>query len=213
MKFKEKLEKIKLFLNIDSELEIKTLELKEVEQKISENKSNLNLIEIELNKKRKELQSLKTEAVELKDFINSNFKEQFKNYDYKVNIKNCYIININGKKYISLRRKSNEKSDWHSLATGCYNVDTYGYYDALNLDKDRKFKFIYQYKHGYFDHKEYYGKETYINQKPEYEVHILELYPELSVFVDNYVPNTYLKKIYYEENDLGSKSLIKVNKP
>lgn len=212
MKFKERLEKLKIFLNIEKELEIKTLELKEVEQKISENKSNLNLIEMELNKKRKELQSLKTEAVELKDFINSNFKEQFKDYDYRVNIKNCYIININGKKYISLRRKSHEKSDWYSLATGFYNVDTYKYFDALTLDKDGKYKFIHEYRHGYFDHKEYYGEEQIVNQVPEYEEHILELYPELNAFIDGYVPNTYLKKIYYEVNDLGRKSLTKVNK-
>ena len=212
MKFKEKLEKIKLFLNIDSELEIKTLELKEVEQKISENKSNLNLIEMELNKKRKELQSLKTEAVELKDFINSNFQEQFKNHDYKVNIKNCYIININDKKYISLRRKSHKKSDIYSLDTGFYNVDTYSYYDALTLDKDGKYKFINEYRHGYFDYEDYYSGEIFFNQVPESEEHILELYPELNIFIDGYVPNTYLKKIYYEVNDLGRKSLTKVNK-
>ena len=210
MKFKERLKKIKLLFNIDKKFETALLELTEIEQKIIDNKNELNEIEKDVIKKKTELQSLKTELVELKDFINSNFEEQFKDYDYKVNITNCYIISINGKKYISLRNSKIDRSEWYTMATGNYNIETYKYYDALNLDKNNKYKYLYEYKRGYSDNKYYYF-ERFINKKPDYEVHILEVYPELSVFIDNYVPNTYLKKIYYEVNDLGSKCLIKKN--
>ena len=154
------------------------------------------------------MQSLKIEVIELKDFINSKFKEEFKDYNYKVNITHCYIISINGKKYISLRNCQINKSDWFTLAAGHYNVKTYRYYDALSLDENGKYKCLHEYKRGYFDNRGY-GAERIINEKPDYEVHILEIYPELCVFVDNYVPDTYLKKIYYEINDLGGKNLIK----
>lgn len=207
MKFEERLNRIKLFLNIEEELQLKSSQLEEIQQKTTEKINELKEIEEEVSKKKNELQSLKIEAIELKDFINSKFKEDFKNCDYKVNITNCYITSINGKKYISLRKYKNIKSDWYTLATGYYNVETYTYYDALNLDKNGKYKCLYEYKYGHYDNSDYWKK--IINEKPNYEVHILEIYPELSVFEDNYVPNTYLKKIYYEVNDLGNKNLIK----
>lgn len=211
MKLNERLKNIKLFFNIEKELQMELLQLEEIKQKITENKDDLKGIEEEIIKKKLELQSLKTEAIELKDFINSNFKDEFKDYDYKVNITDCYIISINGKKYISLRNHKTNKSDWYTIATGFYNVETYRYYDALNLDKNGKYKYLYEYKYGYFDNRSYYSGKRFTNEKPNYEVHILEIYPELSIFVDNYVPNTYLEKIYYEVNDLGGKNLIKKN--
>lgn len=122
MKFKERLKNIKLFFNIEKELQMKLLQLEEI------------------NKKKLELQSLKTETIELKDFINSNFKDEFKDYDYKVNIINCYIISINGKKYISVRSKETSKSDCYTLATGHY-------------------KYLYEYKCGYFDNRSYYVRK------------------------------------------------------
>lgn len=209
MKFYERLKKIKLFFNIEKEFQMASLELDETEKKITKNKNELKEIEKEIIQKKTELQSLKTEVIELKGFINSNFKEEFKDYDYKVNIKHCYIISINGKKYISLRNCNITRSDWYTIATGHYNVKTYKYYDALNLDENGKYKYLYEYKTGYSDN-EYYSYERFVNKKPDYETHILEIYPELSIFVDNYVPNTYLKKIYYEVNDLGSKSLVNI---
>lgn len=210
MKFKERLRKIKMFFNIENELQAELLQLEEIEQKLTENKNKLKDMEEEIIKKKKELESLKTEVVELKDFINSNFKDEFKDYDYKVNIKNCYIISINGKKYISLRSKKINRSDWYSYATGNFNVEIYRYYDALNLDENNKYKYLFEYRRGYFDNRGYFS-ERFVSEKPDYEVHISEIYPELSIFVDDYVPNTYLKKIYYEVNDLGGKSLIKKN--
>ena len=209
MKFKERIKTIKLFFNIEKEFQMASLELDETQKKITKNKNELKEIEKEIILKKKELQSLKTEVIELKDFINSNFKEEFKDYDYKVNIKHCYIISINGKKYVSLRNQGTHKSDWYTIATGHYNVETYKYYDALNLDENGKYKYLYEYKRGYFDNSNFYGEKT-LMKKTDYETHILEIYPELSIFVDNYVPNTYLKKIYYEINDLSSKSLVNI---
>lgn len=207
MKLRERIEKIKLFFKIDEELQMQSSQLETVKKEIVENNNILEDIEKEIVKKKKELQSLRTEIVELKDFINSNFEVQFKDYDYKVNITNCYIIGINGKKYISLRKHNISKSDWYTVATWYYNVETYRYYDALNQDENGKYKFLYEAKWGYFDNKNY--RETrVVNKAPDYEQHILEVYPELSAFVDNLVPNTYLKKIYYEANDLGAKSLV-----
>ena len=48
-----------------------------------------------------------------------------------------------------------------------------------------------------------------MGDKLDYEEHILEVYPELANFVNDMVPNAYLKKIYYEINDLSSKKLTK----
>lgn len=206
MKFKERLKQIELFFNIEKELQEESLQLEKIQQKITQSKDKLNKIKEDIIKKELELQSLKTESIELKDFINFNFKEEFEDYDYKVDITHCYIISINGKKYISLRSHKIDKSDWYTLATGYYNVEIYRYFDTLSLDKNGKYKYLYKYAHGFFDNNDL---ERFINEKPDYEVHILNLYPELSIFVDNYVPNTYLKKIYYEVNDLSKKNLIK----
>ena len=92
---------------------------------------------------------------------------------------------------------------------GIYLIEKYRYYDALSLDKNRKYKYLYDYCYGHFSRSTFCSK--YSNRKPDYEVHILELYPELSTFTDDCIPNTYLKKIYYEINDLGAKSLINKN--
>lgn len=208
MKFKERLKKVKLFLNIEKELQVGSLQLEEIQQKITENKNELKEVEEEVGKKKTKLQLLKTEIIELKDFINSKFKEDFKDCDYKVNIAQCYIISLNGKKYISLRSSDTRRCDFYTIATGFYNVATYRYYDALTLDEDGKYKYLHEYRHGYCDNR-CARFENIVNEKPDYEVHILEIYPELRTFVDDYVPNTYLKKIYYEVNDLGEKRMIK----
>ena len=207
MKFKEKDRKIDVCLQIEEKLENKSLELEEVEIKLKNKQSELEAINKKISVKQFELKALKTEIIELKDFISQNFKEEFKEYDYKVDITNCYIIGLHGKKYIVLRKHSIERSDWYTLATGYYNVKTYRYYDALNIN-DNKYKYLHEYRYGYYDYNCF--DSEIVGQKPDYEEHILKVYPELSIFADNKVPNTYLKKIYYEVNDLGNKKLIKV---
>lgn len=67
----------------------KKLKLDEIDKKISEKKS--------------ELESLKTEIMELKNFIDQKFESgEFKS-DYNVDITDCYIIGLHGKKYITRR--------------------------------------------------------------------------------------------------------------
>lgn len=208
MRFKEKFRKVGIYFQVEEKLENKNLELEEVEIKLETKKAELEEISKKISLKKAELESLKTEAIELKDFINQNFKDEFKEYDYKIDITDCYIIGFHGKKYITLKKHSVDRSDWYTLATGHYNVEIYRYYDALNVNINEKTsKYLYEYRYGHDDNNHFPPK--IIGQAPDYEEHILKVYPELSVFADNKVPNTYLKKIYYEVNDLGNKKLIK----
>lgn len=160
----------------------------------------------EISKKRSELELLKTECIELKDFINSKFKEEFLEYDYKVDITNCYIISIGGKKYIARRKHITERTNSYTLIGGTFILETYQYYDVLNV-VDKKFKYLGEYRCVHDNHNSF--SSRFAGEKPDYEEHLLKFYPELAFFVDNKVPNTYLKKIYYEVNELGSKKLIK----
>lgn len=208
MGLKEKWKKVGIYLQVEEKLETKNLELEEVEKKLETKKNELEEINKEISSKKAELESLKTEAIELKDFINQDFKEEFKEYDYKFDITDCYIISLHGKKYITLKETSVVRSDWYTLATGRYNIETYRYYDALNVNiKEKTFRYLHEYSYGYDDI--IYFPPEIIGQAPDYEEHILKVYPELRVFADNNVPNTYLKKIYYEINDLGNKKYIK----
>lgn len=208
MKLKEKLEKVELFYNIDNELETKKQELRETGEELKNRKQELQEIGEELKNRKLELQGLRTEIIELKDFINSNFEEEFKECDYRVNIKNCYIISLNGKKYIAIKTSETNETDLYTKIGGTYYITKHTYRDALNLDKNNKYKYIIEYVHGFFQSAPNFFSRV-DGDVPEYEEHILKVYPELSRFVDNYVPNTYLKKIYYEVNDLGNKKLIK----
>ena len=209
MKIKERVKNVKIYFNVVNELQLELTKLNEAKQSIIEKQKELNKIDDEISKKKTELQLLKTELIELNDFINQKFLEDFKDCDYRVNAKNCYIVSIHGKKYVAVRNVLSTRSDWYTLATGNYNVDRYLYYDALSLDVNGKYKRIYEYVTGHFDIP-YYAPKT-AEEKLEYEKPILELYPELSIFVDGYIPNTYLKKIYYEVNNLSSKKLIRAN--
>lgn len=191
--FKENYRNIGIYLQVEEKLKSKNFELEEIDKKISAKKS--------------ELESLKNEVIELKDFINQKFKEEFKEYDYKVDITNCYIIGVHGKKYIAIRIHNVVRSNWYTLANGNYNIKNYKYYDVLNVN-DSKCRYLFGYVYGYDDNK--FLSLKIKGQKPDYEEHILEVYPELSAFYDNRVPNTYLKKIYYEINDLGNKKLLKL---
>lgn len=204
MKFKDIHKKVGIYFQVGEKLENKTLELNEIEKKLETRKSELQEIETKISKKKNKLESLKTEIIELKDFINQKFKEEFKKCNYEVDITNCYIISLNDKKYIVLRKHSVKRSDSYTLATGCYNIETYTYYDVLNIN-DNKYKYLHEYIYGHDDHN--FLLPRIVGKKPDYEKHILKVYPELSNFADNKVPDTYLKKIYYEMNDLSNKKL------
>lgn len=156
-----------------------------------------------ISSKQEELKKLDTELDDLRNYINETFMEEFKDYDYKVDITNCYIIELDGKKYITLRNRKIKVPDDRTVATACLTLNTYYYFDVLNIE-NKKFKHIHTYlrlhdESGYFED-EYDGK-------PKYQKHILKVYPELANFQDNMVPNTYLKKIYYEINDLSNKKI------
>lgn len=221
MGFKENYRKLGIYLQVEEKLKnknfeleeinkkisVKKSELEEIDEKISVKKSELEEIDEKISSKKLELELLKNEVIELNDFINKKFKEDFKKCDYEVDIANCYIIGLHGKKYIALRKCNSVRSEWYTMATGHFNVKIYTYYDVLNID-DSKYKYLCGYKYCYDDKNVFPPKIE--GHKPEYEKHILEVYPELSAFYDNQVPNTYLKKIYYEINDLGNKKLLKL---
>lgn len=217
MSIKDRFEKVELFFQVEEKLKEKNLELEEVkkelndkrielETEINSRKSELEKINEQISTKTSELSSLKTEVVDLRAFINQKFMEEFKEYDYKVDITNAYIISFHGKKYIAIKYCDHVRSDRSTLATGYYNVEIYSYYDVLNI-KDNKSRLILEYRYCYDDF-HYFSSKT-IGTPPDYEERLLEAYPELSIFADNQVPNTYLKKIYYEANELGNKKLIK----
>ena len=208
MGFKEQMKKVNIYIHIEEKLRAKNLEFKKTIEKLNKKKDKLKNIEQKISSKIIVLEFLKTEIKELKNFINLKFKEEFPKYDYELDITNCYIISIHVKKYITLKTNNTTKSKWYTLATGFYNIKTYEYYDVLDV-KDKKYKYLCEYTYGYFDNDPHSKFSKIVGQKPEYEKHILEVYPELSIFLNNKVPNTYLQKIYYEINKLGNKKLIK----
>lgn len=172
----------------------KKLKLDEIDKKISEKKS--------------ELESLKTEIMELKNFIDQKFESgEFKS-DYNVDITDCYIIGVHGKKYITRKRHIIERVPTYSNSY----VEIYKYSDLLNTYEDEsgdlKCRNACAFGIGYFDDPR--RENFYMGVKPDYEKHILEVYPELAYFIDGMVPDAYLKKIYYEINDLSSKKLEKL---
>lgn len=171
-----------------------------------EKKLKLDKIDKKISEKKSELESLKTEIMELKNFIDQKFESgEFKS-DYNVNITNCYIIGLNGKKYITRKSHKTERVPYSYSY-----VEMYKYSDLLNTYEDEsgdlKCRNVCAFGIGYFDDPK--RKNFYMGVKPDYEKHILEVYPELAYFVNDMVPNAYLKKIYYEINDLSSKKLTK----
>lgn len=206
MSIKDRFKKVKIYFQVEERLEDKKSELTEIERQVNIKKAELEETETAISRKKEELSSLKTEVADLKDYINQKFKDEFQDCDYEVDITNCYIIELNGKKYITLRKHSKERSEWYTLATGSYNVETFIYYDVLNVNNN-KYRYLTEYRYGHDDHN--YFSPRIIGEKPEYEERLLEVYPDLCLFADNKVPNTYLKKIYYEINELGNKRLIK----
>ena len=65
--------------------------------------------------------------MELKDFIHLKFKEDLEQYDYEVNIKNCYIVSYNGKKYIIVRIYSMNKTGVVTSMSDRYVIEKYNY--------------------------------------------------------------------------------------
>lgn len=170
-----------------------------------EKKLKLDKIDKKISEKKSELESLKTEIMELKNFIDQKFESgEFKS-DYNVDITNCYIIGLNGKKYITRRVYKHE-----NLPNSISYLEGYIYYDVLNTFKDESGKIrgsmVCQYAIGHYADPRY--ENFYMGVEPDYEEHILEVYPELAYFVNDMVPDAYLKKIYYEINDLSSKKLV-----
>ncbi len=186
----------------------KEQELNEINNEIYQKEQELNEINSVISQNKDIIKSLKTEIKELKNFINSNFDEELKIFNYKIDITNCYVISLNSKKYITIRNLEKTTSNWFTLATGYICYENYTYYDVLNLN-DEKLKYIYGYT--YYHPDRYCGSYCtgYSNNPPEYEEHILKVCPELIKFSDNKVPDTYLKKVYYEINNLGNKKLYK----
>lgn len=206
MSFKEKIE---LYLKYEEEL-IESQEclresqeqLRKTQEYLRESQEQLKEIDSSIALKNEELSSLKNEILELEDFINGKFNSEFKkNCDYTVNIKNCYVISLNGKKYITIRRFFEKDTGLYNYGFGTLYIYRYEYYDTLatvpSKDGTASYKPLCYYVEGSFFGKRY-------GTIPESEEHILRLYPELKMYVDDNVPNTHLKKIYYEINNLGA---------
>lgn len=192
MKFKEK---IQLYFKIEEQLIEKQQQLETADSELLIKEAKLEDVSSELKEKEEELKSLKNEVLELKDFINSKFNSEFcKNYDYALDIRNCYIISFQGKKYITIRMKKFKRTNLFDYISRCYN-----YLDALSVINKRQFRYICGYT------QDVYSERCY-GEKPDYEEHILNLYPELKMYEDGLVPNTHLKKIYFEINNLGNLS-------
>ena len=157
---------------------------------MTEIEEQLENINGEISSKKEKLNSLKKEILELKYSINDEFnKEKFEGSDYTVNMKNCYVISLDGKKYISLKR-SNYGVGGYSHMDGVIWAYKHEYFDALLRNDNGEFRYLC----GYGFHS---------GTMPEFEEHILKLYPELKVYCDGYVPVAHLRKIYYEINDLS----------
>lgn len=230
MIFKEKCKKVDVYSKVEkeiestnteletakSELEATKFELETAKSELETTKSELEEINKKISIKKSELKSLKTEIIELKNFIDQKFESGDLKSDHAIRITNCYIIGLNGKKYITIRRfeRCFLPGDYKGLPysiKGIPTVEHYDYYDALNICKNKKsgkseFKWLYRCMQSYYSN----NKELItVSNDLNYEKHILEVYPELANFVNDMVPNAYLKKIYYEINDLSSKKLTK----
>ena len=220
MGFREKCKKMDVYFKVEKELESTNTELETAKSELETTKSELETAKSELeetnkkiSEKKSELESLKTEIMELKNFIDQKFESgEFKS-KYRVNITDCYIIGLHGKKYITIRTFKRERigNIYTFTSTGYPLIDIYNYRDVLNTDRNKdgklKYKWLYT-RDQAFGHL---APEKYIryNNELDYEEHILDVYPELANFVDGMVPDAYLKKIYYEINDLSSKKLTK----
>ena len=216
MGFKEKCKKVDVYFKVEKELESTNTELESAKSELETAKSELEETNKKISIKKSELKSLKTEIIELKNFIDQKFESGDLKSNHAIRITNCYIIGLNGKKYITIRRleRSLLPGDFKGLPyniKGIPTVEIYYYDDALNICKNKKsgkseFKRLYTRTQSYYN----ITKELItVSNDLNYEKHILEVYPELANFVNDMVPDAYLKKIYYEINNLSSKKLVK----
>ena len=118
MIFKEKCKKVDVYSKVEkeiestnteletakSELETTKFELETAKSELETTKSELEEINKKISIKKSELKSLKTEIIELKNFIDQKFESGDLKSDHAIRITNCYIIGLNGKKYITIRR-------------------------------------------------------------------------------------------------------------
>lgn len=212
MGFKEKCKKMDVYFKVEKELESTNTELETTKSELETAKSELEETNKKISIKKSELESLKTEIIELKDFIDQKFESgEFKS-KYRVNITDCYIIGLHGKKYITIR-EAERKSEpcGKNFMFGIPVIEFYRYYDVLNTYEDgiSKFNFSWLYSRGQWYYSFCPNESLRTFNTLDYEKHILDVYPELTNFADDMVPVAYLKKIYYEINNLGSKKLIK----
>ena len=171
---------------------------------MTEIEEQLENVNGEISSKKGELNSLKKEIFELRNSINDEFnKEKFEGSDYTVNMKNCYIISLDGKKYITIRFGHSECFEMKGInnaRTIDIGIYVYQYYDTLyryEENGENKLLFLCEYKTEF-------DSRRYVGRKPESEEHILDLYPELlETYENGRIPVTHLKKIYYEINDLS----------
>ena len=171
---------------------------------MTEIEEQLENINGEISSKKEKLNSLKKEILELKYSINDEFnKEKFDGSDYTVNMKNCYVISLDGKKYVTIRFGHSECFEMKGInnaRTIDIGIYVYQYYDTLYRYEENgegKLLFLCEYKTEF-------GSRRYVGRKPESEEHILDLYPELlETYENGWIPVTHLKKIYYEINDLS----------
>jgi len=216
MFFKEKRKKVDLYLSTEEKLNKKLEKLHEVEEKLNSTNNELDEVNNKLQLSKEELEKYKREALEIKDYVDSKFLEDYKDSKKLIDIKDCYIIKIGNKRYIACRVKKTRRGDVHSVATGWYHYDYISYYDFLNTkvseDGSKYPTFICKYTKIWTDNN-YFG-DKYLDDVPDEETHILEVFPELRTFSNGLVPEECLKKAYYEVNDLGSidKSKILIKK-
>ena len=102
---------------------------------MTEIEEQLENINGEISSKKEKLNSLKKEILELKYSINDEFnKEKFEGSDYTVNMKNCYVISLDGKKYVTIRFGHSECFEMKGInnaRTIDIGIYVYQYYDTL----------------------------------------------------------------------------------
>ena len=165
------------------------------EELIKQQNEELNALSLAVEDKKKELISLKKQII-------LTFQEEYPEYEYMVDITNCYIITLHNKKYITLRTMKREISNIYTRVTGNFIKDYYWYYDVLNRE-DSQYSLLYTFQCVYAKYNNPFPIK-YSAPKPENEQHILECYPELKKFYNNQVPNTYLQKLYNEMNNIDN---------
>lgn len=123
MGFREKCKKMDVYFKVEKELESTNTELETAKSELETAKSELEETNKKISIKKSELESLKTEIMELKNFIDQKFESgEFKS-DYNVDITDCYIIGLHGKKYITRKRHIIERVPYSNSYVEMYKYD------------------------------------------------------------------------------------------